>query len=51
VSHIESRIEEAHRLGFDRMLLPKSNADRRIKKTAMEMKAVANLADVMAALF
>ncbi len=51
VSHIESRIEEAHRLGFDRMLLPKSNADRRIKKTAMEVKAVANLADVMVALF
>jgi DNA repair protein RadA/Sms len=51
VSQAEHRIKEAAKLGFKRCILPQRNAERLDNTGAMEIVSVANVTDVMRALF
>lgn len=51
VSHVEQRIKEAARLGFTRLLLPRSNAKRLESLPAAKILPVAHISEALAAIF
>jgi len=51
IGHVEVRIREAHRLGFSRFVLPKSNKERITRQPGIELIGVANLQELMDVVF
>ncbi len=50
ISNIEKRLEEASKLGFSSIFIPKSNADK-IKEANIEIVGVSNINEVLSLLF
>lgn len=51
IGHVDVRIREAHRLGFSRFVLPKSNKERLTWEPGIELIGVANLQELMEVVF
>ncbi len=51
IGHVDVRIREAHRLGFTRFVLPKSNKERITWPSGIELVGVANLQELMDVVF
>ncbi|MFP5213162.1 MAG: DNA repair protein RadA, partial [Acidobacteriota bacterium] len=51
VGHSSLRVGEAHKLGFSKFLLPRSNAERVAQETGLECMGVKSLQDVIEVLF
>ena len=51
IGHVDVRIREAHRLGFSRFVLPKSNKERLTWEPGIELIGVANLQELMKVVF
>lgn len=50
-ANMETRLREAHRLGFQRFVMPKSNRDRLTYKPEIEVLGAATIQEVIEALF
>jgi DNA repair protein RadA/Sms len=51
IGHVDVRIREAHRLGFSRFVLPRSNKERLTWQPGIELVGVANLQELMEVVF
>lgn len=51
IGHIEMRLAEAERLGFQRFIMAKGNRDRLAVKSSMELVGVASIAELMEQIF
>lgn len=51
IGQMEMRVREAERLGFERFVMPKGNADRGDWRSGMEIIAASSIGDVLSCLF
>lgn len=51
VSHVEKRIQESAKLGFQRIIVPKNNVKKILKPAGMEVFGVENVSDALELIF